>query len=74
MGIGYQDFFPEVVNSGFFTKEFEELTATVTLANQWISSSGVRVINVETIVLPNTQNVKWYQVVRIWHEVPDVNS
>jgi hypothetical protein len=49
--------------------------------------SGVRVINVETVVLPNIAGVDdaskieirtsgeissyWYQVIRIWHETPD---
>jgi hypothetical protein len=85
MGIGYRDFFPAVIKSGFLSKEFEELAATVERANEWIASTQVQIINVETVVLPNIQNVTdagkegirtsgdvssyWYQVVRVWYRV-----
>jgi hypothetical protein len=61
------------------------LPATIVRANQWIAESAVRVINVETVVLPNVRQVEdasevgirtsggmssyWYQVVRVWYEV-----
>jgi hypothetical protein len=82
--IGYKDFFPEVLESGFFSTKHETLAATVARANGWIAQSGVRVLNVETVVLPNVKDAKdasevgirtsgemssyWYQVVRVWYE------
>jgi hypothetical protein len=90
MGIGYRDFFPTVVRSGFLSREYEELTATVARANEWVSSAEVRVINVETVVLPNIANAEdtekagsrtsgevssfWFQVVRVWYEVQIPNK
>ena len=83
MALGYKDFFPEVLKAGIFMTEHELLPATVGRAGQWIVESGVQVINVETVVLPNigkvdeTSTVRlhssgdtatyWYQVVRVWH-------
>jgi hypothetical protein len=85
MVIGYKDFFPAVVKSGFFSTEHEELPSTVARANDWIAQSRVRLINVETVVLPNVRQEEdasqvgictsgdlssyWFQVVRIWYEV-----
>jgi len=74
------------VKSGFFSNDHEELSAIVARANAWLESSGLKVITVETIVLPNISNEKdasqtnirtsgemssyWHQVVRVWYEVP----
>lgn len=84
MPLNYKDFFPVVLESGFFSTEHEALPATVARANQWVAESGVRIINVETVVLPNIECVEdaskvgirtsgeisshWYQVVRVWYE------
>lgn len=84
MPIGYRDFFPEILKRGLFSTVQETVPATVDRANAWIAESGVRVINVETVVLPNVQNAEeasevgirtsgevssyWYQVVRVWYE------
>ena len=84
MSIAYKDFFPTVLKSGFFSTEHEALPATVSRAGQWIRGAGVRVINVETVVLPNIKTAEeasnvgirtsgelgshWYQVVRVWYE------
>ena len=39
---------------GFFKlAEHESFDAAVTAANQWIKESGVKVLNVEPVVLPN---------------------
>lgn len=84
MPLNYKDFFPKVLESGFFSTTHEELPATVARANQWVEESGVRVVNVETVVLPNIRSAEdasqvgirtsgelsshWYQIVRVWHE------
>ena len=85
MPLSYKDFFPAVLKSGFFSTEHEALSATVARASEWVSGVGVRVINVETVVLPNIRKVEdasqvgirtsgemsshWYQIVRVWYEV-----
>jgi hypothetical protein len=84
MIIGYKDFLPAVLKSGLFSTEHEMLPAAVVRANEWIAESGVNVINVETVVLPNVEQVEdasqvgirtsgelssyWFQVVRVWYE------
>lgn len=84
MSLAYRDFLPEVLKSGFFSTLYESLPAAVERANRWIAESGVHVVNVETVVLPNVKDVEdtsdagirtsgemssyWYQVVRIWYE------
>ncbi len=83
MPLNYRDFFPEVLKSGFFSTEHEELSATVARASKWAEESGVQVVNVETVVLPNVHGVEdasqvgirtsgeisshWYQIIRIWY-------
>jgi len=90
MPLSYQDFFPVVLKSGFLSTEHETLTATVARANDWLKETAVKVINVETIVLPNIESVEdasqvgirtsgelssyWYQVVRVWYEIPNSSS
>jgi len=84
MIIGYKDFLPAVLKSGFFSTAHESLQVAVVRANEWIAAAGVKVIGVETIVLPNLAEVDdasqvgirtsgelssyWYQVVRVWYE------
>ncbi len=86
MLINYKDFFPTALKSGFFSTEYETLSSTVLRANQWLAESGARVVNVETVVLPNIKTAEdasqtglrtsgeisshWYQVVRVWYEPP----
>lgn len=90
MPLGYKDFFPTVLKSGFFAAEHEALPATVARANQWVSEAGLKVFNVETVVLPNIEcvedasqvgirtsgkmNSRWYQIVRVWYEVPNLSD
>jgi hypothetical protein len=84
MSLYYKDFFPVVLKSGFFSTEHESLPATVARANAWVRETGIPIINIETIVLPNIQSVEdasrvsirtsgeqssyWYQVVRVWYD------
>ena len=56
--IQFKDFVPQQrTPPGFFSRaDYEEFEATVERANHWIGSANVRVINVETVVLPNIHN------------------
>ena len=84
MSLNYKDFFPEVLKSGFFSTEHEALPSTVARANAWVRDTGIRIINIETVVLPNIRSEEdasrvgirtsgemgshWYQVVRVWYK------
>lgn len=90
MHLNYKDFFPEITKSGFFSTEHEALPDTVARASDWIGESGAKVVNVETVVLPNIRNAEdasrigirtsgdmssnWYQVVRVWYSVPTAKA
>ena len=53
--IWFRDFVPQIIQQpGFFQPgEYESLDEALTLANEWIEATGVEVVNVETVVLPN---------------------
>jgi hypothetical protein len=53
--IGFIDFAPRLVRPGalFRLAEYEALQQAVAAANGWVRQYGVRVLNVETVVLPN---------------------
>jgi hypothetical protein len=84
MPLACQDFVPAVTQSGFFSSEFEALPVVLARANEWMRHTGVRVINVETVVLPNLGTERaselngvrisgessshWFQVIRVWYE------
>jgi len=86
MAVVFKDFFPQVTRSGFLSSEYESFDQVVARANQWMSGAGVRVLNVETVVLPNVgtelealqTNIRtsgemssyWRQMVRVWYEAP----
>ena len=86
MTIAYKDFQPAAVETTFFKgTTYEPMDAALARANQWMNAEGVRVINIETVVLPNlganvqsstsgirTRGevaVQWHQVIRVWYEV-----
>ena len=50
-----RDFVPRMLAAPALFKagEYESFDDALTAANQWIQDSGVRVVNVETVVLPN---------------------
>lgn len=53
--LAFQDFKPKLVKSaGYFGKPavFEPIDATLRSANEWLTENEVKVMNVETIVLP----------------------
>ena len=86
MAIAFKDFFPVVLRSGILSSEYELFPAVVHRANEWIATSGVQVLNVETLVLPNVSdetqaqqtNIRtsgemssyWRQILRVWYEAP----
>jgi len=86
MAVAFKDFFPQVTHSGFLASEYESFEQVVHRANQWMQQSGVQVLNVETLVLPNVSNEAeasqtnirtsgemssyWRQILRVWHEAP----
>ena len=82
----YVDFAPSFTQKqliGFTVDlEFESLQDTVVRANEWITRNGVRVVNIETVILPAPLNQPEYttgangfrvlearvvQVVRVWY-------
>lgn len=83
MALAYKDFFPILLESGFFSSKFEDLPTTLVRVNEWMSTSGKQLVTVETLLLPNVSNEKeasessirtsgevssyWYQVVRVWY-------
>ncbi len=75
MTIAFRDFVPTVTKRGVASKEHERLSETVARANAWISSSAVRVINVETVVRPTIlgayELIGWDEFVRVWYEDPE---
>jgi len=55
MTLRYRDFVPKMTRPAAFLSpaEHESFDAALEAANHWIRQSGIRVINVETVVLPN---------------------
>jgi len=53
--IAFEDFEPRVVEAGGFLSAptYETVREALADANAWIEERGIRVINVETVVLPN---------------------
>jgi hypothetical protein len=53
--IRYQDFVPQMTKApAFFSPaEHESLDQALAAANAWIKENEIRVLNVETVVLPN---------------------
>lgn len=64
--------------------EYQSLEETIAAANVWIKESAVRVLNVETVVLPNIweeweegsrdpairtfEKPIWHQFIRVWYD------
>ncbi|MGJ3253577.1 MAG: hypothetical protein ACFE0J_20945 [Elainellaceae cyanobacterium] len=53
--IQYKDFAPRITERGPFggPSEYESFSEVVSAVNQWIESTTIQVINVETVVLPD---------------------
>ncbi len=56
--IAYRDFVPKMTAPAALLRaaQYETFDAAVAAAQQWVAQGGVRVINVETVVLPNIWN------------------
>jgi len=54
----YQDFVPKVTKPAAFLSpaEHESFDAALAEANRWIKENEIRVVSVETVVLPNIWN------------------
>lgn len=83
MLIRCKDFIPNALDHAVFSTGFETFSEAIDRANAWIRDSGVAVLNVETVVLPNLPEVKdtsqvintrhqlgtyLFQVVRVWYD------
>lgn len=84
MKLHHHDFFPEVRKNGQFSKEHESFASVAARAAEWAEQQGVRIINVETVLLPNAEHAEecedtefrtkggmgsyWHQMVRVWYE------
>jgi hypothetical protein len=87
----YRDFVPKQVKAprlsfdpATLSGEYESFQAAVEAANNWIATQKPRVVNIETVTLPNLDSsyeggsddasiaagelVKWHQFVRVWYE------
>lgn len=53
--IRFKDFVPEIISAGGFLKmaEYETFDAAVEAANLWLQENPVKLIQLETVVLPN---------------------
>ena len=53
--IQFKDFAPRITDRGPFggPSEYESFSEVVSAVNQWIASTTIQVINVETVVLPD---------------------
>jgi hypothetical protein len=82
--IAFQDFVPQLQRKRMLglANEYESIREVVTRANRWIEREGVRVINVETLLLPTVPEAEKeipprmdsadvtfssFQVVRVWY-------
>ncbi len=83
--IKYRDFLPqETPRKGIFGGiDFAGFESCVTAMNEWLQSSSVELLRLETVTLPNIHNVQeegtsdtelyasshtaWYQFVRLWY-------
>ena len=68
-----------------FSKQvYQTLEDTVAAAGEWLKTSGVKLVQLETVVVPNirkedssqaakfivsySNNSQWYQFIRVWYE------
>jgi hypothetical protein len=86
MAIKFADFVPRQVKApGFLTAgDYETFDAAATAASDWITKHSVRVVAMETVVLPSVwapgeqgtrdgalpsyQVTQWHQFLRVWYQ------
>ena len=83
--IGFADFVPRLIEEGgvFHREQRALVQEAVDRATQWISQNKVRVLNIETVTMPNIFAAgeqspqdssvavwdyhRWYQFIRVWY-------
>lgn len=79
MQIAYKDFAPLLLKKAFLGNEYEDLTGMVARVNEWIAQDGIKVINIETVIMPvrkkstsepylYDQDQSMFQAIRVWYE------
>jgi hypothetical protein len=74
--IAFKDFLPVWSEA---SQEYESLESVLERVNLYVHDNGLRVINIETVVLPNIDETgraaydtagsdEWCQVIRLWFE------
>lgn len=52
--LSYRDFVPKKAKAKWYEGEtYETFDAAVTAANAWVKEASVKIVNIETVVLPN---------------------
>lgn len=56
----YRDFVPRVIDAGGLFREgvYESFDEAVAAANEWLATGSVRLLKIETVVLPNIHS-RW---------------
>jgi hypothetical protein len=83
--LAFKDFSPAIVKESMITgKVHADFHSCVEEANAWMRCSGIVPISVETLTLPNADQLSsrgsyysscdfptcWLQVMRVWYDVP----
>ena len=81
-----KDFLPQPDKPpALFSKQiYETLEDTVAAAGEWLKTSGVKLVQIETVIVPNLRkedrsqaarfsvsysiDSQWYQFIRVWYE------
>ena len=80
--VKFRDFLPQLVKQGALLSEdeYQSFNDLLSQANQWISTTQIKVLNIETVLLrdrdSNTarflaEEPYCYQVLRVWYESED---
>jgi len=58
--IQYIDFFPDVIDTSLLgiVRAVDSFDAVVKVANNWTASNPVEVVNIETVLIPQSQAIK----------------
>lgn len=59
MPLQFRDFFPALQDTSLlFGDTYDTLEETMARVNEWLATAGVRVVSVETVVLPNVDGAE----------------
>lgn len=80
-----KDFIPQSLKpAGLFSpRTYENLSAAATAASEWLQSSGAKLVQIETVLVPNprmaetdptdvtrftaSSDASWVQFIRVWY-------